>query len=236
MQFQTPISTEHLPGSYTSLFECDYDENTPWLDKVFWGEACRRRPSRWMPAAMRERCLHGKMLASDRRLIVKRCLQSQLRVVKTVRFRNYVRDLPVDDPNLRVIHLVRQPNLIAASWFRKGWRKYNPDRIGKALCYAMTDKLTAFNSLRPDQFLRVYSGDILRDPLEWAKRLFAFIGIDFSQDTYRWVQQVIKYSNNQHARRQEEASSTESQAHIQVCGGEGEVFRSSSHSLLFLAY
>lgn len=186
-----------LPGGYDMLFNCSFALYKSLVDRIYWGEACRRSASsKWMSTGLKERCAAGNLTQMDRRAIYRQCTASRVRILKTIRFRGYIEEtLPVARPTLRVLHLLRRPADVAESRFRRGWMNYQRTKIAEEVCDSYRQKMTAFSRLSPAQFQRLRGEEIKKEPMDVARRIFAFLDTPFSRaDQDRFFKEYVRTS------------------------------------------
>jgi hypothetical protein len=187
----TASRDQKLPGSYLSLFNCRLQrhQDVNLTSHLFWEESCLRAGASWMREAMRIRCVSGNMTKADQIAIQNRCRESQIRIVKTVRFRSYTSRLPLEaDPEMKVIHVVRHPADIAESWIRRGWG----DRmdITRFLCHSMETKVALFaNISKTSRYLLIRAEDLLTHP----NTTFKASAFNASQQIDAVVQQLSQF-------------------------------------------
>eukprot|EP00054_Salpingoeca_dolichothecata_P012172 m.67568 g.67568 ORF g.67568 m.67568 type:complete len:300 (+) comp19816_c0_seq1:62-961(+) len=193
---KTPL--EALPGSYKTLFNCKLFTQQDLLDRILWSEAClRRNVLDWIDPQTRQRCLNHTLTWNDKFYIQQRCKASSVRIIKTVRFRGYVADeLPLDDADLKVIHLIRRPSLISDSWLRKNWLGGQRDLIVDHLCQSMKRKIHGFDHLSARQFMRLRSETVLHNPEHAAQLLFTFLGVDYGTTQQKLVLKSVARSKH----------------------------------------
>jgi hypothetical protein len=201
-----------LKGTFVTLFNCSFARNGSLLSDVVW------------PGVAREHLLGGlldtdmadgvdldvyrtHLLATRRAFnesesdpILKKCLSSSTKIVKTIRFTGYVRILPKPaiDERLRVIHVVRHPSRLveaqAAAGMLRGGNVTNQTWVHgqvKLLCDRVDGGIRSLQSQVPSShilFLRFE--DLVKFPAACVKMAYDFLGANynlFTPEIERWV-------------------------------------------------
>ncbi|XP_071523399.1 uncharacterized protein [Panulirus ornatus] len=117
------------------------------------------------------------------------CLEARLRLVKTIRARaSFVRPWIQERPDIKVVHLVRDPRGIISSVKRGGGLWGHDHRNVEFQCSNIEEDLQ-LEALGQNRYLRVRYEDLVDHPHEETRRIFAFMGVDVSQGVLTYLQQ-----------------------------------------------
>lgn len=144
------------------------------------------------------RCLSnersGERLTNCLPFLKELCEQSPVRIIKTIRLGlQHVKHLLDVLPGLKIVHLVRDPRatLNSQSHFGKcreskgGWQG-----CASALCERLEDNLFEMDQLiqkYPGRLMTVLYQQIAGDPIQMSKKLFDFIGTEFTKDAEEYI-------------------------------------------------
>lgn len=130
------------------------------------------------------------------------CSDSPFRIIKTIRLQLHdIKNLLEDLPNLKIIHLVRDPRATLLSQARLGmcssWRG------GQVGCTNLFCKRLENDVLEEERLLKRYPGrimpvfyeDIAKKPLEISKKMYDFIGADFTLEAQKYVYNITMAGN-----------------------------------------
>lgn len=127
-------------------------------------------------------------------LLRKNCLQSKYVVIKTIRSPlHWLYELMEEIPNMKIIHLVRDPRAVLVSQHQFGeCAQPNGGMPGcsKFLCSSMEDDVTTFNmfeKLFPGRVTRVKYEDLATDPVATTRSLYNSIDLEFTSQTENLV-------------------------------------------------
>ena len=151
---------------------------------------CHRQCAEDMFTHMEEPCM--KEIENARR----DCSQKTLIGIKAIRMpMSLVDKLLQEDPDIKVIHYLRDPRGIVASRQRSPWLK---SRVAKKswareitlLCNKMQDDIIARKTLEkkyPNSIYTIKYEDFARDPVCLGQKVYDHIGTPFPKDLQRWL-------------------------------------------------
>ncbi|XP_014667929.1 PREDICTED: carbohydrate sulfotransferase 1-like [Priapulus caudatus] len=129
---------------------------------------------------------------ADPDFLTRLCRRHEHVAIKTIRVRvAEIADLVAtfsDDVDLKVIHLVRDPRGMIASWM--GGRGVTSMRDSSWLCRGMLADVRAGETLArssPHAYMRLRYEDLAARPLATARRMYTFVGMAMSDATMRWI-------------------------------------------------
>lgn len=109
----------------------------------------------------------------------------------------------VSRPNLKVIHLFRDPRAIINSRIQTAWYPSGTDKIvldnTRALCNKMMiDYKKGLGLLKrfPDRFRFLYYEDLNDEPMQQVKRLYEYLGMSLDPATYSKVKTLPVFVPN----------------------------------------
>lgn len=157
-------------------------------NKGVW-DACRRGPNV-------NACFNASFLSEA-------CEMFPIQLVKTVRLRLNLTQLFLNDErmNVKVVFLVRDPRGTMSSRYSSvSWCNDNPDCSSpEVLCSDLQGDLkvaTALGKLYPDRFTMLKYEDLALDPNQAIKNLMDFLGMEYSAETARFVQENTQQNIN----------------------------------------
>ena len=201
-----------LQGTFDTLFNCSFARNGSILSEVVWPGVARAHVLRGlddtdMPDGFDLDAYRAHLLAtrqafnkSESDPILRKCVDSSTRIVKTIRFTGYVRILPkrTIDERLRVIHVLRHPARLveaqAAAGMLHGGNVSNETWVHgqiKQLCDRVDGGIRSLQSQVPSShilFLRFE--DLVKAPAACVKIVYDFLGANynlFTPEIERWV-------------------------------------------------
>ena len=125
------------------------------------------------------------------------CENSPFRIIKTIRLElNDIQNLLEDLPNLKIIHLVRDPRGTLASQARVGQCsaiKGGQTGCTNRFCKRLENDVLAGQQIiekYPDRIMSVLYEDIARHPLESSKKMYDFIGADFTEEAKAYIYNI----------------------------------------------
>ncbi|XP_045208977.2 carbohydrate sulfotransferase 1-like [Mercenaria mercenaria] len=130
------------------------------------------------------------------------CERSPIRIVKTIRARlNYVKYLLDDFPNLKIIHVVRDPR--ATLWSQSHFHMCLADgggryRCSKNLCGRMEDDIAESHRLSktyPNRIMTLKYEDLAKQPIEISQKMYDFISVPMTSETKMYVYNKTKAGN-----------------------------------------
>ena len=132
----------------------------------------------------------------------KLCLSSSVIVIKSIRLKmRHVQSLLSLFPNMKVIHLVRDPRGMFNSQNDVGNGKDMRGIVSE--CHALTSNLILSKSIFTEggesALTTVRYEDLAENPLQTAKRLFEFIGVEFSSYIQQYVKNITSAEANNDA-------------------------------------
>ncbi|XP_069103591.1 carbohydrate sulfotransferase 1-like [Argopecten irradians] len=120
------------------------------------------------------------------RVLSKGCKNSEFLVAKIIRIPlSPLEFLMKTIPKLKIIHLLRDPRATLSSQFRAG--RYKVQNMQSAIgrfCNRVYDDMVIRDTLNrkyPGRIMTIEYEDIVRDPLEYTKRLYEFSGMEFTK-------------------------------------------------------
>lgn len=118
----------------------------------------------------------------------KACLESQIRVIKTIRLRlNWAKDLLDDENlNLKIIHLVRDPRAILHS-VAKSETWSDQARTSEYQCSNIRNDLETGIDLPKDRYMRVRYEDFVDSPLAISVKLYEFLNIPLHKSLASYI-------------------------------------------------
>lgn len=144
--------------------------NTPQINTIIRHELCVEKMRK-----MNIRCMEDGM---------RRCREAELHVLKVNRMKmNDAEMLLAKNPDLYIIHYVRDPRAIATSRIQRGLciDRYNRDLLREAelICRRMSDDIYHRKLLEakyPNTTYLLRYEDLVLDPLLWVGEVYRFIG------------------------------------------------------------
>lgn len=116
--------------------------------------------------------------------LTKPCLESRVRVIKTIRAgMNVTETFLSNDPNFRLIHLVRDPRPVIMSRVRVEPKSYPKERlvfIARSFCSTVGNDLSAytvFHRKYPRKTKLVRYEDMANRPLDYLEKLYSFASL-----------------------------------------------------------
>lgn len=140
-----------------------------------------------------DRCLH---------LIQDICDRSLVRIAKVIRMRgNTIFKMMENHPDLKVIHLLRDPRAILNS-LREMRLSFVMEKKAEYLCDYMKSNSIEFDSifkLYPNQAATIFYESLAKDPIDMTKKLYDFIGIKTTDNVLAWIKENMlgKQLNNE---------------------------------------
>ncbi|KAH3709472.1 hypothetical protein DPMN_068935 [Dreissena polymorpha] len=127
------------------------------------------------------------------------CTESSFRIVKTIRLEmSSVTHLLGMFPNLKTVHLVRDPRatLVSQAYVgmcsgKHGGMLQCANNLCKRVENDILEKERIMSEL-PGRIFPVVYEDIAREPIETAKKLFDFIGADFTEEAKEYIFNITK--------------------------------------------
>ncbi|KAK8743580.1 hypothetical protein OTU49_001139 [Cherax quadricarinatus] len=157
-------------------------------NKVVW-DACHNGPNA-------NACFNATFLT-------KACQMFPIQLVKTVRLRLNLTQLFLNDEkmNMKVVFLVRDPRATMSSRYNSvSWCSDKPDCSSpEVLCSDLQADLkvaTALKQLYPQRFTMVKYEDLATDPQPQINNLMNFLGLEFSQEIARYVEEHTQVDVN----------------------------------------
>ena len=136
------------------------------------------------------------------RRIEEACQRSRYRIIKTIRINmSLVKPLLAEIPNLKVIHLVRDPRGIIHSRGKKKnkWMTMGTDTHSKALCKEMSqDVVDAFDLQTKYPFqIDTFSYEMIASkPVETTKYLYKFLSLPYDDSVEVWLNKSVRASDD----------------------------------------
>ena len=125
-------------------------------------------------------------------ILTNECLNSSYRIIKIIRLSmDFVQTMLGVFPNLKVIHLVRDPRGITNSRLHGGFRmSKDPNSHDKNLCNRLLYDVKIGALLKekfPDRITMVMYEALAERPTEGAKYIYRFLEIEYNHDIEVWV-------------------------------------------------
>ncbi|ESO87741.1 hypothetical protein LOTGIDRAFT_166330 [Lottia gigantea] len=125
------------------------------------------------------------------------CSSAKASAIKTIRTSMFVaRNMLLNDPNLKIIYLVRDPRAITLSRLKLKRKEphmsaYNKTAIN--LCKHMLEDLNVWITLKqeyPTQVLGLKYEDLATNPFEVSRKLFKFVELDFDVNVESFIRNI----------------------------------------------
>ncbi|GAB1607966.1 carbohydrate sulfotransferase 1-like [Argonauta hians] len=127
-------------------------------------------------------------------LLVNLCKKANVRIAKVIRLEmKLVSELLISDPNLRVVHLLRDPRGILNSRLRLGvFNKKNSKIVAATLCQNMHNNIREYLKLKENpqfrhRMMTVFYEDLGEYPIAISKEMFSFLEIPFTVTIRKWI-------------------------------------------------
>ena len=124
------------------------------------------------------------------------CTNTQNKVTKVLRISlSNVKTFLETRPNLKIVHLFRDPRAVISSHIRTGWSPVRANSrvsvasTARSICDRIADDIKYAKKLKtefPERFLVVQYEDF-KDPLPKIKKLFDFVGMNFTSEAYDFI-------------------------------------------------
>ncbi|KAL4224922.1 hypothetical protein ACF0H5_015618 [Mactra antiquata] len=130
------------------------------------------------------------------------CKNSPFRIIKTIRLlMRDIKNLLEDLPNLKIIHLVRDPRATLFSQSKLG--KCGEKKGGRPGCTNRFCTRVELDVLEEEKLSKKYPGrimpvfyqDIAKEPLKTSQKLYDFIGAEFTQAAQEYVYNITMAGN-----------------------------------------
>ncbi|XP_060567649.1 carbohydrate sulfotransferase 1-like isoform X2 [Ruditapes philippinarum] len=125
------------------------------------------------------------------------CERSPFRIIKTIRLQlNDVKNLLEDLPNLKIVHLVRDPRATLSSQSKLGMcssMRGGLHGCTNKYCKRLENDVLAEERIMqqyPNRIMPVFYEDIARHPLGTSQKLFDFIGADFTIEAEAYIYNI----------------------------------------------
>eukprot|EP00037_Helgoeca_nana_P029508 m.352903 g.352903 ORF g.352903 m.352903 type:complete len:323 (+) comp27988_c0_seq3:193-1161(+) len=227
-------SAVHSPPPWGALYDCSFAHDNRTLQAVAWRGLGRRRLadqlddfSVWRTPKERARFRYGLDGIDQARYapaIHQMCTQSTVRVVKTIRFSGNVKSLLATwakwtendgratgdgapaAPNLKIIHLIRDPLAVARStvkFTRQGrWDGLTAVNEQVQLVCRSSSRIARWlaATVPAHAQLRVRYEDVLSHPVSTVARVFRFIGVPFDEEAAAQVKRTLGHTQGPKSR------------------------------------
>ena len=131
------------------------------------------------------------------RQLQKVCENSPFRIIKTIRLELHdVANLLEDLPNLKIVHLVRDPRGTLSSQSRAGrcsGQTGGQTGCTNRFCKRLENDVLAEERIMekyPSRIMPVFYEDIARHPLEASRKMYDFIGADFTKEAEAYIYNI----------------------------------------------
>ncbi|KAK3109015.1 hypothetical protein FSP39_021188 [Pinctada imbricata] len=169
----------------SGLFNCNFTE--PFLQPEHPGGSINQM---FLSKCLR---IHKRRPNTCYRQLKQMCLKSSVRLVKTIRISvNLTKQLLIQIPNLKIVHLLRDPRAMIGSRkdgdFMSETNKYliTPEDI----CPRYERDLVAAMDIKriwPDSIMQIYYEDLVLNPFVVSKAIYYFMGIKFPDKMQKWI-------------------------------------------------
>ncbi|XP_063600599.1 carbohydrate sulfotransferase 1-like [Penaeus indicus] len=117
------------------------------------------------------------------------CVDADLRLLKSIRARaSFVLPWVRARPDIKVVHLVRDPRGILNS-VKRGGNLWSENNRNAALQCANIERDLRLQELGPHRYLQVRYEDLVESPLEETRRIFSFMGANFNDDVMAYLRE-----------------------------------------------
>lgn len=129
------------------------------------------------------------------------CLTSKYIVIKTIRFSmENMRFLLEKNPNIKIIHLLRDPRATIRSEIFMGVGRWQDIvNVSRTLCGRIMEDIEMFKIFQkdfPNRILRIRYEDLSRYPIDTSKLMYSFAGMEYTDNVRQYVHdRMIKYPN-----------------------------------------
>ena len=161
-------------------------------------------------------CLE-KLMTDERRSCVSTfeswCTRSRLRSVKTIRMSmEHVQHMMEVDPQIKVIHLLRDPRAILRSQsnlmkkLRDEWEK-----LAVRLCSRLVKDVSIRETLEqkyPGQLMQIRYEDLATNPIKSAETMYKYLSLPLPKQVSDWIEQSTNADTNNGARGTKRENST----------------------------
>ncbi|OWF54671.1 Carbohydrate sulfotransferase 3 [Mizuhopecten yessoensis] len=159
-------------------------------------------------------CLQSfRRLASDPKMPLRRCildyketcLKSNHVIIKTIRMTMAsMEDMLVKHPRLKIVHLIRDPRATVRSQktlgeFRDDKHENVTEKIISFCKRVLRDVLDRedFQRRFPNRIIPVFYEDIAKNPIEYSKTIYQFLGMEFSKESEEKIFQMTSSGTEQ---------------------------------------
>ena len=130
-----------------------------------------------------------------------KCTEATIRVAKSIRFGGYMSDhLRELDPNVKVVHYVRDPRAMLVSAVELGFEKYAAAQVtrwAKLLCHRMSKDREHLQGLRgTHRVLDLRYEDLATDYMSALRRLYGYTKIPLPDEVINWFQRSTNASRD----------------------------------------
>lgn len=112
--------------------------------------------------------------------------------------------------DIRLLHVVRDPRASINSRIKLGWfPEFNHTKFTKMVenyCNVIIDNIEFGQNLDDSvkhRYKLVFYRDIAANPLNTAKEIFTFAGMDLNENSFEWIKATTNLSNNTLSRRKQ---------------------------------
>ena len=152
-------------------------------------------------SSFREKLATYRYSTSCTRIVTGACKNAKYRIIKTIRLSmDLVKELMEIIPDLKVIHLVRDPRGIINSRLHLGkFKALKTEAHSKALCkqmYLDISTVTALQHKYPDKLMTVLYEAMAERPIEAAKSVYKFLKMTYGKAVEDWVYNSTHANNN----------------------------------------
>ncbi|XP_013385860.1 carbohydrate sulfotransferase 1 isoform X2 [Lingula anatina] len=145
------------------------------------------------------KCINTTNWPNDKKcvpLLQKGCLQSEIRAIKTLRLRMWqVEKMLRDNPNLKIIHLVRDPRGALISRFQAHEMEAKVEMEASTRCLDILRDYNArvkLDKVYPGRIMQIKYEDMAAQPMETSKAVYKFLNLDLPKHVEMWLWMATK--------------------------------------------
>lgn len=192
----SPARTQRLRYDIYNIFTCHISKvQKKVIRKLKQTNKASKEHQRYM------KCLGHSGEGSCIQQLESNCTTKPVSMIKSIRLTlDFTLKLFTKLPNLKIVHLLRDPRGILDSRRRGGYVNLNNiSSSAKVLCERMTHDLQVAKLIKrkfPDQYIQVYYEFLARYPQLGAQRLYDFIGLPLTSTIKAYVMNITHASQN----------------------------------------
>lgn len=129
-------------------------------------------------------------------LLNERCRNAKSRTIKTIRISVSMAGILLKWlPNLRIVHLIRDPRGIVNSRFEQHLNDTSElSKSAKDLCNCISSDLAVFSELErchQDRMMRVIYENLCQNPHIVVLQIYSFLGVRYTENVKKYVQRIF---------------------------------------------